>query len=302
MGLLDKIKSDAKKSGSNKAKIFYVREGEKKRIRFLDDMDEGLEIVFHDSYEAGINQPCGETFGRDCELCESEDVRTRSLYAWSVWDYDAAEVKVFLFAINNCSPLPVLVALFDNYGTITDRDYVVSTTGKQQNKSYSVIPMDKNKFRNEKAKPLTKKALLQILDKAFPSENSSDDEEEEKKPKKSKNTKDEDCDYDDMTAKELYNLCKERDIEVATKKPEKYYIAKLEEFDEENSEEDDWEDDDDDFSSYEDMTAKELYTLCKEKKIEVKPKKSERYYINLLEEFDKAEDDWGDEDAEEKDW
>ena len=51
------------------------------------------------------------------------------------------------------------------------------------------------------------------------------------------------------------------------------------------------------------MSAKELYKLCKDRGIEVKPKKSEKYYIKQLEEYDQAQDDWSDEDEEEEeDW
>ena len=57
MGLLDSIKRDAKKSGQNKGKFIYIREGTKVRIRFLVDMDEGIEVTWHDSYEQGINVP-----------------------------------------------------------------------------------------------------------------------------------------------------------------------------------------------------------------------------------------------------
>lgn len=49
------------------------------------------------------------------------------------------------------------------------------------------------------------------------------------------------------------------------------------------------------------MSARELYKLCKERGLDVAPKKSEKYYIKQLEEYDEAQDDWGD-DEEEDDW
>ena len=134
MGLVDKIKNEAKKTGSNKGKFLFFPEGKKVRIRFLADMDDGIEVKFHDSFEAGINVPCQELYGRDCPYCEDEDLRTRNLYAWPVWDYESKEVKIFMFAVNNCSPVPALMAMYENYGTLLDRDYVLTVTGKQQNK------------------------------------------------------------------------------------------------------------------------------------------------------------------------
>ena len=102
MGLLDKIKHDAQKSGQNKGKFIFFKEGEKKRIRFLSDMEDGFEVVFHDNFEAGINVPCRENFGNSCIYCEEDGLRTRSQYAWSVCDYEAKEVKILMYPMNNC--------------------------------------------------------------------------------------------------------------------------------------------------------------------------------------------------------
>lgn len=272
-GLLSKIKNDVKKSGSNKRKLIYFRDGSKLRVRFLTDMDDGMEVKFHDNFEAGINVPCQETFGRDCPYCEDdEEVRTRSLYIWSVWNYEAKEVQLFMFPVNNCSPIPALIAMYETYGTLCDRDYVITQIGKQQNKSFSVVPMDKNKFRNEKAKPFSDKGILKILDKAFPFDDEIDDEDDD--------------DYEDK---------KSSKVKAKAKKHEEYD----DEIDEDDTFDDEaFDDDEDDEASYEDMSPKELFKLCKEREIEAKPKKNARYYINLLEEYDEAHEDWDDDDDE----
>ena len=49
------------------------------------------------------------------------------------------------------------------------------------------------------------------------------------------------------------------------------------------------------------MSAKELYKLCKERDIKVAPKKPAKYYINQLEEYDAAQEDWEDEEDEDND-
>lgn len=273
MGLLDKIKEDAAKAGKNKSKFFFVRDGEKKRIRFLTDMEDGMEVSFHDNFEAGINLPCQEIFGRDCIYCEEEGIRTRSQYIWSVWDYEASEVKLFMYPVNNCSPIPAIAQIYETYGTLLDRDFVISVTGKQQNKSFGVVPMDKNKFRNSKAKALAEKATLKLLDKAYPDENADyADEDEDEKPKKKGNK--------------------------AVNKPSGKKSSKRQDYDEDEED----EDEDEEELDYSEMTAKELYSLCKERDIEVLPKKTEKYYIRLLEEYDEAQEDWQDEDEEDEDW
>lgn len=244
MGLLDKIKADAQKTGQNRGKFIFFREGEKKRVRFLTDMEDGIEVTFHDSFEAGINVPCQEIFHRSCQYCDEEGIRTRSQYAWSVYDYESKDVKIFMFPMNNCSPLGAIAAMYETYGTLLDRDYVISVSGKKQNKTYSVVPMDKNKFRNEKAKPFSRSAFLKMLDKAFPDEHSdlnSDTKEESEDSWDDEETKPT-SQYKGKSAKELYKLCKERDLEAVPKKPEKYYINLLEEDDKAH---DDWDEEED---------------------------------------------------------
>lgn len=270
MGLIDDIKNDVRKAGANKGKIMYFREGQKVRIRFLEDMDEGRKYTFHDSYAKGISLPCQEIFGRNCKYCEDEELRTRDLYCWSVFDYEANEVKLLLQPVNNCSPIPAIMAMYETYGTLTDRDYVVTAIGKQQNKTFSVVPMDKNKFRNTKAKALSESKILSILDKAYPAPDEDEEEDEEENPR------------------------------IKKRKPNTKVKARDEEEDEEDEIEEEVEDDDDELD-YEDMSPKELYKLCKERDIECAPKKPAKYYINLLKEADKADDDWGD-DEDGEDW
>lgn len=254
MSLLKDIKTAVKNSGSNKAKIVYFKADSKVRIRFLQDVEEGLKIPFHDSFALGINVPCQEIYDRTCEYCDDEDLRTRDMFAWSVYDYDANEVKIILAAVNSFSPIPALIGMYEEYGTLTDRDYVITRTGAGTNTSYSVVPMDKAKFKNKKAKALTHKQILELIDKAFPSDQS---DTKGNKPKKKidddddwdEDDEDEELDYDEMSAQELYKLCKERDIEAKPKKKASYYIDLLEaadnaEYDDEDEEE---EDDDDEW-------------------------------------------------------
>lgn len=331
-GLVSSIKNDVKKAGANKGKFTYFRPDQKQRFRFLTDMDDGMEIVFHDSFEASVNVPCQEIFDRECPYCEDSGLRTRSQYAWSVYNYETKEVQIFMFPVNNCSPVPSLMAMYETYGTLLDRDYVISVSGKGPDKTYSVVPMDKNKFRNAKAKALSESKVLEYLDKAFPAD--VDDEDDEPKSKsrkpaapktkkpgkaKSKPEPEEDDDWEDalpdtdeleeMSAKELYNLCKERDIEAKPKKPVKYYVDLLEEWRDNNTEDDDydedadWEDEEEnEVPDYEEMSVKELYQLCKERKLDVMTKKPAKYYIKQLEDYDAAQDDWEDGDEEDDEW
>lgn len=258
MGLIDSIKNDVKKAGSSKGAFTYVREGQKVRVRFLQDLDDGMEITFHDSFKDGINVPCQDsTFGRNCPYCDDERVRTRSMYVWCVYNYESKKVELFMYAVNSCSPIPALLAMHENYGTIVDRDYVISVTGKGPEKTFQVVPMDKQKFRNTKAQPFSKKKILQLLDKAYPcddAENEDEDDDDDisinKPTRKSSDDWDNEGSYDDMSPIELYKECKKRGLEVIARKPAKYYIKQLVEDDQQRE---DWDDgDEDDGDDWED--------------------------------------------------
>lgn len=265
MGLMDDIKNQVKRSGSSKVKLVYFRSGLKVRIRFLTEMDAGMKILFHDSFASGVNVPCQELFGKVCTHHEDEELRHRDMFVWSVWDYEAKEVKLVLAPVNNCSPIPALVGMYDTYGTIIDRDYIITKSGQQTSTTFAVVPMDKVKFKNDKAKPFSTSKILSIIDKAYPSDDEEDAEEIEddedvetlprhkatstskakpvaKSSKKVEDDDDEDdeedeIDYDEMSAKELYQLCIKREIKATPRKDASFYTKKLQQYDEERDEE-----------------------------------------------------------------
>lgn len=279
MGIFDSIKQDAKKAGQSKAKFVYLRDGDSKRLRFLQDMEDGYELPWHDSFTEGINVPCQETFGLDCPYCSEEGLRTKNMYGWSVWDYDAQEVRVFLFAVNQFTPIPALASMYESYGTITDRDYVIKQTGKGTNKSITVVPQDKQKFRNQKAKPFSEQTMYKLIQKAWPDPNGPEDDEEETPKAKKKPT------AKSKSKKPARNLAK------AT-------TDDLWEILEEGTEEF--------FSEIAiDLKPAQLYKMCIEKDIEAEQRKPAKYYINLLEEYNEAQDDWTEDDEDDdfdNDW
>jgi len=264
-GLLKDIKNAVKNAGSNKGKFVYFKADSKVRIRFLQDVEDGIKITFHDSFALGVNVPCQLQYGRECPQCSDEDLRTRDLFAWSAYDYDANEVKVVMAAVNAFSPIPALIGMYEEYGTLLDRDYVISRSGAGTSTSYTVVPMDKAAFKNKKAKPLSNnKKILQIVDKAYPGDESEDDDGEEAPVVKTKKKKaaankqkeeeeetwddtddDSDTEYDELSVKELYQECVKRDIKAEKKKKAKYYIDKLEAADDAEANDDDEDEEDD---------------------------------------------------------
>jgi len=248
-GLLEQLKRDIENSGKSKGKIFFVKAGSNARIRFLSDADDYYLIQQHDRWEPTLNVLCFKNFDEDadCPYCNRKDegIRTRQMYCWSIWDYEAKEVKLFMYPANQCSPVPNVAAVYQEYGTITDRDYKITRSGTGKDTSYTLFPLDKGKMRNEKAKPLSEKAILKLLKEAYPVDGDAATMAKDKDESEELPWEDDENKYEGMTPRELFNLCKERDLDVKSKKEKDYYIAALLKYDEANE-----DDEDSDFWDY----------------------------------------------------
>ena len=225
---LDQIKTAVKNSGSSKKDILYFGADTSKRIRFLQELDDGHSYTFHSDFETKIYEPCQDQEDHeDCKLCQ-QGIGTKEVFVWSVYDYDTSSVKLLAIKATGISPVPALIEFFEEYGTIMDRDYKIKKVGKGMGGSYTVTPLDKEKFGVKKAKPYSEKEIWEMFKKAYSSKNvedeDDDDEEEEeeevkptkksKKAKKEKSLKDKylELDWDEvrdialeigMTKKEL---------------------------------------------------------------------------------------------------
>lgn len=298
MSLLAEIKRDAKKSGGGLSKVFFVKDGEKRRVRFITDFEDAIKIPWISCYDKNIGCVNPEYFGKTNPYKDDPDIKEDTMYLWQVKDYDSNTVKPFMYKANNCSPVFNLAAEYEIRGTITDRDYVITCNGVGAQRKMPVISMDKQKLR-EPIKKLSKEQINKILIDAYSKYQGQQEIEQEN--------------YVEMTPKELYNLCVKREIEAERKKSKAYYVSLLEEYDEQQAaqtgfddEEDDWGDDEEETKQdYEDMSAKELYNLCVERKIEAQTKKKPIYYITLLEEDDRMKQkdlEWDEEQEEEDSW
>lgn len=159
--MLKRIKQRINEASRAITDEFYVGQDKKGRIRFLNDLEDAIEVTWHDKFEDAINTPCLSHFGLECPFCDLEKgkVRTRNVFAWTVYNYEIGKKQIFRYAANNFSPIPTLVTLFESYGTLCDRDYVITRNGTGFEMSYHVVPMDKSKFKGD-AKPFTKEEIF----------------------------------------------------------------------------------------------------------------------------------------------
>lgn len=191
--LIKQMKDRIAKSGSSKKEVLYFAPDSVKRVRFLQELDTGHMIEFHSDFDIHVYEMCKDPEDHEnCKLCQDE-VPILENYVWSVWDYDSNAVRLICTKATGVSPIPALIEMFEEFGTIKDRDYKIKKVGKGTGGSFVVTPLDKSTFRNSKAKPYSEKQIREILEKAFTSQTNDDadddDDEEEEEETVSKKSK-----------------------------------------------------------------------------------------------------------------
>lgn len=194
---IQKLKQQIAQSGQSKKGFWFVKEGSKRRIRFLKgtpkdvgtDLEKGVTIPWHSKWEGQknvVDSPCLSLYGKQCPFCDMEEVKVRERFAWSIYDYEAKEVQIFLFYANRNSPITHLATCYEEWGTIVDRDLTIARNGSGTDTTYTVMPGSPSKFRFD-ASPFRERKILDMVWKAFgqgdledyPDEGEDDTEEED---------------------------------------------------------------------------------------------------------------------------
>ena len=190
--LIKSMKERIASSGANKKEIMYFPADSKRRVRFLQELQDGYEFDFHRHWERGIDALCLQEIGKSCPYCEEEGI-DEVRYAWSVFDYETKAVKVLLLKATGITPIPSFIEFNETYGSLTDRDYTIKKNGKGPGSTFTVIPGDVSQFRNKRVKPLSRKAMLEMFAKAYPvnAEDAVDDDgdDEDEAPRKKSSSK-----------------------------------------------------------------------------------------------------------------
>ena len=257
--VLDAIKEDINKSNNGAFKNFFrIREtGAKVRVRFLDNFEDCMQIVFHDKWN-GFNHPCLEQYGKDCPNCKNPEARTSTLYCWNIYNYETKQVELFLYKANKATPVFSLMSIYEVVGDITKQDIVITRNGTGTSTTYQCTAVPKTTKFDKQVKIYSEKKILTMCLEAFnriadESDGVTDDDDDDvadvntKRSKKSTKAKakskyeDDDDDDDDDD---------DEDEPVAKKSAKSKAKKKVEE-DEDDEDDDDEppfdEDDDEDF-------------------------------------------------------
>lgn len=137
-------------SSQSKGQQFFVKKGEKRRLRFLADFNDAEVVTFHNNWEKRIEKPCLKHYDKKCPLCKDDSMKTYEMYAWPVWDYDANKVKIFLYKCTAFSPIPSIISIFEDYDSIMGRDIIIKRINLGDNTRYEANALDKSKFKFKK--------------------------------------------------------------------------------------------------------------------------------------------------------
>ena len=183
--------AESKKKLEHLEKTFRLRKGDTKRIRFLNDFEDVVEVMMHEKYGVIFPTPCGKYFDEDCKWCDLEGVATNEYYAWTVLVKEKGERKrvVFNYKATGASPIPLMVKRYQKYGTLLDRMYEISVQGERWNKTFDLVAETEKIDWKKDYKPYAKDEVFKILLGAGGSSgngDNGDDDEGEATPKKSK--------------------------------------------------------------------------------------------------------------------
>lgn len=266
------------------------------RIRILEEFDSPgiVSVVTH----RGTNDnrvdefACRESLeGELCMGCDDDNLKSRERYGITIYNVEENRRELMFEAINGqWSPMFDLLAYFEKHGdTLMDRDYIITRTGSGIGMKFTVTPQAPQKFNlagKPKGLPYSRKKKLDLIKRAYPipadyKQSVNDDYDYAA-----------DDDYDNKTNRELYDICKSRNIAAETHKDVDYYINLL-------RDEDAKETDQSSAVDYTQISRQELWSMLNERGIETPKGRTQKFYIAKLEEDDKARDVWKDDEVDE---
>lgn len=179
--LLDRMRKDQERAKQGDGLLFFLKEGDKKDVRFLRDLEDAVEVPWHFYYDRGesevvVDSPCLKAYGRECPHCGSEEkkvAKTQMRYAYPIYQYEGTDktkgrLMIFCFNVSSgqFSPMGPLMDFYEEAddGDLRKRDFRISLSGTGLNKKYKVVPSDPKTFRHkDTVKPLTDEGVLKLI-------------------------------------------------------------------------------------------------------------------------------------------
>lgn len=187
--LLDSLRVSIQKSGNSRKDFFEIRDGDVRKIRFISDLEDGIQLTFHSKWQE-FDTPCLSHYGFECKYCDMDNdpqVKTSDRFAWTIYNREEKSRQIFMYKTNDKTPIPQILSAYEVYGTLLDRDFSIKRNGKGFDTSYTVVSLDKDGKRLKEA-PFTPKEILDLVKRVSVSpedllEMKEAEEEEEEEPK-----------------------------------------------------------------------------------------------------------------------
>lgn len=157
------LNAEVAAASSNWNSVLKVPEGERIRIRFLCNADQGLVIPVHGRYiqedmEAGYTVPCAKLYKQDgmprfcpfCDIPNDQHTGTKNFFCWLIWNYNAGMIQAFAFKANKTTPLAWLSEYYEDHKDqqgLLGRDFNIKREGKGFGMQHHMSPQDPTEFR-----------------------------------------------------------------------------------------------------------------------------------------------------------
>lgn len=174
MGSTAKARRTSKRGGGGAGFVKYIPANDSVTVRFLTEP--AGWVGYHEHFDEGLNRsyPCIEGDCPGCELAETnERAKAKYKYLVAVVDREDDQAKPLLVPKSLANRL---ITREDKYGTLMDRDYELSKSGKGLDTEYDLDAQPKSSFNVGK---YDLPDLEAVLEAQWEDVHGGDDEEED---------------------------------------------------------------------------------------------------------------------------
>ncbi len=171
--ILDKVKKALAESSAGSGmpqEVLFIPEKQKIQVRFLSDFEDAVILLFHEKFDEktkyALRQPCWRQYGKDCPF-HVPGYKDSDRYIWTVFVYEQKVKRMLLVKPTKNSVMNNLVQIYEQFGSLTDRDIIISRNGTGLNTTYTALALDKAPYEGELKKPWTAEKILEYLSVAL---------------------------------------------------------------------------------------------------------------------------------------
>lgn len=158
----------APEGGGGSKVIYSIKPGDTKRLRFMSELSDFVEVPFLDNFAKGVMPFPSPEFYEEENPYEELDLKVTDHYFTWVYEVSGENpgFKVIGFKFNKCSPMPSLFNISEDeeYNkSITQNDMKITRNGSGTKTTYSVIPSPAKKLPKDLLEQAKKECTYENL-------------------------------------------------------------------------------------------------------------------------------------------